>query len=422
MADPTKYVPGYSFTDWQEANPADPLPANEVDDELASLELSIDEAVDAIKDVRRSDGALKNGIVTQDSLAPDVAAQVGIGIDAALVAAEAAQAAAEAAETGAEAQVVLATAQVVLATAQAEAAAASNAATAALLDSFDDRYLGPKAADPALDNDGNALLDGALYYNTTSNEMRFYDLGTATWVQIVIDGFNVKITAADTTPGFLNSKVVAGTGLTKTTNNPAANETLTLAIDFTAVATAAQGAKADTALQPTGSGALLTGVYKVLLSEVVALSGTSKSSSAIPAGTKRVTISFFEASLSGTSGYLIQLADSGGVENTGYIAIGTALSASAVGQLASTAGFPVHINLAARRLSGTLTLMLVDAATNTWSISGTMTYNDGGAQIGALLCSGTKALSAVLTGITITTVNGTDTFDAGSVSFICEGW
>ena len=60
-------------------------------------------------------------------------------------------------------------------------AAASATAAAAALDSFDDRYLGAKAANPTLDNDGNALIDGALYWNTASNEMRVYDLGTTTW-------------------------------------------------------------------------------------------------------------------------------------------------------------------------------------------------------------------------------------------------
>jgi len=55
---------------------------------------------------------------------------------------------------------------------------------AAYVDSFDDRYLGSKASDPALDNDGNALLDGALYFNTTANNMRVYDLGTTSWIVI----------------------------------------------------------------------------------------------------------------------------------------------------------------------------------------------------------------------------------------------
>lgn len=74
MADPTKYEPGYSFTDFQASNPATPLPADEVDTELANIALASDRAVDAIKDIRRSDGKLKNGIVTPDSLSPGLKA------------------------------------------------------------------------------------------------------------------------------------------------------------------------------------------------------------------------------------------------------------------------------------------------------------------------------------------------------------
>jgi hypothetical protein len=59
-------------------------------------------------------------------------------------------------------------------------AAASATSAAASYDSFDDRYLGPKSSNPSVDNDGNALLTGALYFNTVSNEMRVYT-GSA-WV------------------------------------------------------------------------------------------------------------------------------------------------------------------------------------------------------------------------------------------------
>jgi hypothetical protein len=57
----------------------------------------------------------------------------------------------------------------------ASSASASASAAAASFDSFDDRYLGAKASDPSTDNDGNALLTGALYWNTTSNQMRVYN-------------------------------------------------------------------------------------------------------------------------------------------------------------------------------------------------------------------------------------------------------
>jgi hypothetical protein len=53
----------------------------------------------------------------------------------------------------------------------ATAAAASAAAAATTYDNFDDRYLGAKSTAPTLDNDGNALLTGALYWNSVSNTM-----------------------------------------------------------------------------------------------------------------------------------------------------------------------------------------------------------------------------------------------------------
>jgi hypothetical protein len=61
----------------------------------------------------------------------------------------------------------------------ASAAATSASNAAASYDSFDDRYLGPKASDPSVDNDGDALLDGALYFNTSTNVIKYWN-GT-TW-------------------------------------------------------------------------------------------------------------------------------------------------------------------------------------------------------------------------------------------------
>lgn len=60
------------------------------------------------------------------------------------------------------------------ASASAANSAASAASAAAALDNFGDRYLGEKTADPTLDNNGNPLVVGALYFNTTGNVMRVY--------------------------------------------------------------------------------------------------------------------------------------------------------------------------------------------------------------------------------------------------------
>ena len=126
-------------------------------------------------------------------------------VDAASASASATAAAASAATattqaglatTNGAAQVTLATAQVALATTQATNAAssastASTAATAAqaaqtaaelAADNFDDTYLGAKASDPTLDNDGGALNAGDLYFNSTSSVLKYYT--GSTWLNV----------------------------------------------------------------------------------------------------------------------------------------------------------------------------------------------------------------------------------------------
>lgn len=97
----TPYSRTYSFTDYQSGNPSAPLPGVQVDNELENIEQSLGEAIDAIGDIRRSDGKLNNGVVTVDSLSPQVAAGVGAGALAAQEAAEAAAAASAASATAA---------------------------------------------------------------------------------------------------------------------------------------------------------------------------------------------------------------------------------------------------------------------------------------------------------------------------------
>lgn len=94
--------------------------------------------------------------------------------------------------------------------AQAEAVAAAATATSArdatltAYDQFDDRYLGPKAADPVVDNDGNALTAGALYYNTTAPEMRIWT--GAAWVAAYVSGTGFVSKTGDTMTGKLNAR------------------------------------------------------------------------------------------------------------------------------------------------------------------------------------------------------------------------
>ncbi|ACI57418.1 hypothetical protein Rleg2_4156 [Rhizobium leguminosarum bv. trifolii WSM2304] len=74
MANPNPYTPSYSFSGWQTSNPAKPLPAPQVDNELANISTSLNAAISGLLDIRRSDGKLKNGIVTFESLNNDLKA------------------------------------------------------------------------------------------------------------------------------------------------------------------------------------------------------------------------------------------------------------------------------------------------------------------------------------------------------------
>ena len=89
------------------------------------------------------------------------------------------------------------TAQTAAETAQTAAETAQAGAETAY-DDFDDRYLGAKATDPTVDNDGDALITGALYFNTTDGDMRVYN-GSA-FINVVSSLGNLANVVEDTTP------------------------------------------------------------------------------------------------------------------------------------------------------------------------------------------------------------------------------
>jgi microcystin-dependent protein len=153
--------------------------------------------------------------------------------------------------------------------ADAASTAADVITVAATLDAFDDRYLGAKASDPTLDNDGNALLTGALYFNTSANEMRVYS-GSA-WLAAYVSAAGTLLAAQNLSD--LNNANTALANLGGTTAGiavfkgvDAAAQRTSLGLGTAAVAatgdfaTAAQGTLAGTALQPDGDGSGLTGI------------------------------------------------------------------------------------------------------------------------------------------------------------------
>lgn len=70
MSNPTPYEPGYEYSG------VEPIPGNQLDNDFANLQRTTDETIAALADIRRSDGALNNGVVTSDSLSDDIANQI----------------------------------------------------------------------------------------------------------------------------------------------------------------------------------------------------------------------------------------------------------------------------------------------------------------------------------------------------------
>jgi hypothetical protein len=145
-------------------------------------------------------------------------------------------------------------------------------------------------------------------------------------------------------------------------------------------------------------------------------SGTNIDFTGIPSWVKKVTVMFNGVSTNGTTPVQIQIGSSGGVESTGYncnVYSVTGTNTCALGAYAS--GFVVlGASVTDARVGH---LMLTNLSGNTWV--GSASIFSSAAAVGG--GQGAKILSGTLDRIRLTTVNGTDTFDAGSINILYEG-
>jgi hypothetical protein len=155
------------------------------------------------------------------------------------------------------------------------------------------------------------------------------------------------------------------------------------------------------------------------LATAVTASGTSVDFTSIPSWVKRITVMYSGVSTNGSSAVQVQLGTSGGIQATGYnAAAALGLAANTFTTSAITTGFGEASGGAAVVRHGSAILSLMDSSTGLWS----MMYNIGTTDAQRVfLTYGTKSLSSTLDRIRITTVNGTDTFDAGTINIMYEG-
>jgi hypothetical protein len=163
---------------------------------------------------------------------------------------------------------------------------------------------------------------------------------------------------------------------------------------------------------PDSTGTVATLGTSLTRATAVTASGTAVDFTSIPSWVKRITVMFSGMSTNGTSLIQVQLGDSGGVETTGYT--GSCID-SGTASPNSTGFILTAQNTSTASWNGSITLTLISG--NNWVESGVVNSIAGFA--GA--SGGSKTLSDTLTQVRITTVNGTDTFDAGTINIMYEG-
>jgi hypothetical protein len=173
-----------------------------------------------------------------------------------------------------------------------------------------------------------------------------------------------------------------------------------------------------TGVAVTGTVADSTATLRPLISgtAVASTSGTSIDFTSIPSWVKRITVMFSTVSTSGANSLLLQLG-SGSVDSASYTST-TAVMVSNTSYNAvsiSSTGFGIaNIGSSADSISGSV--ILTTLGSNIWVVQSILT--DTSTRLS--WCAGTKTLSGTLDRVRITTVNGTDTFDAGSINIMYE--
>lgn len=260
---------------------------------------------------------------------------------------------------------------------------------------------------------GGTSLDSLTNNGSDIASAATINLTTATGDTVDVTG-TTTITAITLAEG--DQRLVRFTGILTLTHGaslvlPGSANITTAAGDYATFRGYAAGVVRCVDYQKASGVAIVVAAPTTLGTPVASTSGTSIDFTSIPAGTKKITISFVGVSTNGTSQMMVQIGDSGGIEATGY---SSQAALDNTTQVAFTTGFGLHTaTVAANTYVGMLTLALENSTSNTWVASGHMF---GGTNFSNSV--GSKSLSATLDRVRITMVNGTDAFDAGEINIM----
>jgi hypothetical protein len=147
----------------------------------------------------------------------------------------------------------------------------------------------------------------------------------------------------------------------------------------------------------------------------VTASGTSVDFTGIPSWVKRITVIFNDVSTNGTSSVQVQIG-AGSVTTTGYLGYSAFVGATS-GASSSSSGMLVYLGATDARRMGHM--VFTNISGNIWVSSHSIGAFSSSANY-SVVGGGNVTLSGTLDRVRITTVNGTDTFDAGSINILYE--
>lgn len=165
MPDPSKYEPGFDYSDFEASNPTSPKPGPQLDNDFGNIAQASNEVVEAVKDIRRADGALNNGIVTWDSLSVEVKAVIAPYDDI---------------------EVVIDNIDDIVTVADNITDVNTVASNMTSLNWIADVYIGPRSTPPTTRADGTPLQEGDQYFDTNSDNLLTYN--GSTWVSGLTGG------------------------------------------------------------------------------------------------------------------------------------------------------------------------------------------------------------------------------------------
>jgi hypothetical protein len=225
-------------------------------------------------------------------------------------------------------------------------------------------------------------------------------LGNVTLTNATVSSLSTAITVAQGGTGLTSTPangaldIGNGTGFTRTTLTAGSGVSITNGAGSISIAATGSGITRGTAVTTT--------------------SGTSVTYSSIPSTVKRITMMFNGVQTSGTSYYLMQIG-SGSTTSSGYFSTSGQTVGGSTNTVNSTAGFIIFINNSAATSSGMM--VLTNITGNVWVVNGILNpftnnivYSSGNS----------PSLSGTLDRVVFTTVNGTDTFTAGTINILYE--